>query len=202
MLGRFLFGLGGENLSVATSVFYSTWFQGKELSFAFGISPSVASISTSINGPVVISVADKYSVGSALLVGFFICLFSLLMSFLMCWIDAWATKKDGVSVNLSNNDKFKFSDLKQLNHLPFWLLNFSFVISMVIYPYIEFSSDMLENRFGFNEVAAGSFYSLPYIILAVMSPLIGIIIDKIGKRTLFSKFPTKTFNLAILIVYL
>ena len=68
MLGRFIFGLGGECMTVAQSAIVSAWFQGKELSFAFGINLSVARIGSSINGPVETHAADSVSVGFALLV--------------------------------------------------------------------------------------------------------------------------------------
>ena len=112
MLGRFIFGLGGESMTVAQSAIVSAWFQGKELSFAFGINLSVARIGSSINGPVETTIADNSSVGTALLVGFFICCFSLVMAFLLVWIDAWAAKKDNINTALSDEDKFKMSDLK------------------------------------------------------------------------------------------
>lgn len=76
--------------------------------------------------------------------GFFICCFSLMMAFLLVAIDIWAAKKDGVKVEISEDEKFKFSDLKQFNGLPFWLVTMSCVIIyMVIFPYVQFSSDML-----------------------------------------------------------
>ena len=59
MLGRFIFGLGGESMTVAQSAIVSAWFQGKELSFAFGINLSVARIGSSINGPVETSIANN-----------------------------------------------------------------------------------------------------------------------------------------------
>lgn len=34
ILGRFVFGLGGESLGIATSIIINKWFVGKELSFA------------------------------------------------------------------------------------------------------------------------------------------------------------------------
>ena len=105
---------------------------------------SVARIGSSINGPVETALAANVSVGFALLVGFYICCFSLLMAFLLCWIDWWAAKKDNVKVEISEDEKFKFSDLKQFNGLPFWLVTLSCVIIyMVIFPYVQFSSDML-----------------------------------------------------------
>ena len=99
-------------MTVAQSAIVSSWFAGKELSFAFGINLSVARIGSSINGPVETILADNVSVGFALLVGFFICVFSLIMAFLLVGIDYWAAKKDGVSLTISEDEKFKFSDLK------------------------------------------------------------------------------------------
>lgn len=34
ILGRFIFGLGGESLGIASSIIINKWFVGKELSFA------------------------------------------------------------------------------------------------------------------------------------------------------------------------
>jgi hypothetical protein len=48
-LGRFIFGLGGENLSVATSCQVSEWFLGGELAFAFGVNLSVAKMASVAN---------------------------------------------------------------------------------------------------------------------------------------------------------
>ena len=112
MLGRFVFGLGGESMTVAQSAIVASWFQGKELSFAFGINLSVARIGSSINGPVETALATNESVGFALLIGFYICCFSLFMAFMLVWIDTWAAKKDGIKLEISEDEKFKFSDLK------------------------------------------------------------------------------------------
>ena len=121
------------------------------------------------------------------MVGFFICVFSLFMAFLLVGIDAWAAKKDGVDIKISEDEKFKFSDLKEFNKLPFWLVTASCVIIyMVIFPYVQYSADMLETRFGYGK-SAGTWYALPYIISGVCSPILGITIDYVGKRALFSK---------------
>ena len=188
MIGRFVFGLGGESMTVAQSAIVSSWFQGSELSFAFGINLSVARIGSSINGPVEEALARSEGVGFALLVGFFICCFSLVMAFLLVWIDWWAAKKDDIKVEISEDEKFKLADLKEFNRLPFWLVTMSCVIIyMVIFVYVQFTPDMLEDRFGFDK-GSGTLYALPYIISGVLSPILGIIIDKIGKRALFSKY--------------
>ena len=142
-------------MSVAQSAVVSSWFQGSELAFAFGINLSVARIGSSINGPVETYFASEYNVGFALLVGFFVCCFSLVMAILLVWIDAWAAKKDRVDAAISDEDKFKISDLRQFaccrERLPFWLVTLSCVIIyMVIFPYVQYSADMLEERYGYD----------------------------------------------------
>ena len=52
LIGRFIFGLGGESLSVAQSALISNWFMGKNMALAFGVNISVARLG---------SVANDYS---------------------------------------------------------------------------------------------------------------------------------------------
>ena len=58
MLGRFIFGLGGECMSVAQSAIISNWFKGKELSFAFGLNLSVSRLGSVLNGILVPMIAE------------------------------------------------------------------------------------------------------------------------------------------------
>lgn len=49
LLGRVIFGLGGESLSVAGSALISSWFAGKELAFALGINLSFSRLGSVAN---------------------------------------------------------------------------------------------------------------------------------------------------------
>ena len=49
LLGRFVFGLGGENLSVAVSTILQEWFFGAELGLSMGISLSVSRLGSVLN---------------------------------------------------------------------------------------------------------------------------------------------------------
>ena len=109
MTGRFIFGLGGENMTVGQSAIIANWFKGKELNFAFGLNLSVARLGSTINGPVENAAATAHSVGYGLMIGFGICIFSLCVSFCLVSIDYWAEKKDNVIVEKDPNDNFKWS---------------------------------------------------------------------------------------------
>ena len=48
-LGRFVFGLGGENLAVACNTFSSSWFSGRALNMAFGFQLAVVRIGSAVS---------------------------------------------------------------------------------------------------------------------------------------------------------
>ena len=51
-------------------------------------------------------------------------------------------------------------------------------------PYIQVASDLLQTKYHFDKIKAGFLFGIPYIISACLSPVLGLTIDKIGKRVL------------------
>jgi len=72
LIGRVIFGLGGESMSVAQSAIVSAWFKGKELAFAFGFNMSVSRLGSVINSSTVPAIFSAYGLGWALTAGFFV----------------------------------------------------------------------------------------------------------------------------------
>lgn len=184
--GRVIFGMGGESMQVAQSAVISLWFKGKELAFALGLNLSVARLGSVINGVVVPSVYDQAGLGTALMVGFGICLFSLANACGMAWLDRRAEKKNeersGAEGEQGEEEGFQFEDLYSFNS-SFWLLTGSCVLTyMSVFPYIQNASDLLQKKYHFDKVKAGYLFGVPYIISAIASPFLGYGIDKFGKR--------------------
>jgi sugar phosphate permease len=124
--------------------------------------------------------------GLALLVGFFVCVFSFVCAIFLTLLDRHADKVDKVGNTkiVSEEEKFRWSDIKTFNK-SFWIICVSCVlIYMAIFPFIQVASSMLQKRFGFSEADAGDYFGIPYIISAIASPFLGILIDKIGRRGL------------------
>ena len=139
LLGRFIFGMGGECMAVAQSSIISVWFKGKELAFALGLNMSVARLGSVVNAAVIPTVYDKSGLGAALSVGFCLCLFSLLNASGLVYIDKKAEKtlpKEERERAESNEGKFKWSDLYSFP-LSYWFLTFSCLLTyMSIFPFI------------------------------------------------------------------
>lgn len=195
--GRVIFGIGGESMCVAQSAIVSSWFKGKELAFALGINMSVTRLGAVLNSVVVPSLYDSYGLGPALMVGFFICVFSLANAFGLVFLDKKAEDQNPESeqAQLSEGDKFNWSDLYSFD-ISFWILTGSCVLTyMSIFPFIQVASDLLQVKYHFDKITAGYLFGVPYIISAVMSPILGIAIDKVGKRALLI-----TFSSVVLII--
>jgi len=95
--GRVVFGLGGESMSVAQSAIVSKWFKGKELAMALGLNLSISRLGSVINGIVVPQIYNEHhlnQLGIALLVGFFVCVFSLVCAIFLVLLDKKADVKD------------------------------------------------------------------------------------------------------------
>jgi MFS family permease len=87
LIGRVIFGMGGESMNVAQSAIVSVWFKGKELAFALGINMSISRLGSVANAATVPSIYDSEGLGAALMLGFFICIFSLLNAVGLVYLD-------------------------------------------------------------------------------------------------------------------
>lgn len=125
-------------MSVAQSAIVSVWFKGKELAFALGVNLSISRLGSVVNGATVPAITNDESMAIAYLVGGIICVFSLANAIGLVTLDRWAEKKNpnAEKATLSDEDKFKFSDLNKFS-LSFWLLTGSCVVTyMSVFPYL------------------------------------------------------------------
>ncbi|KAG1715047.1 Major facilitator superfamily domain-containing protein 1 [Nymphon striatum] len=157
LVGRFIFGLGGECLAVAQNLYGVTWFIGKELNMVLGLQLSFARV-----------------------VMVFICFFSFSATFtvvfsticaIICFrLDKRASKLLGRD-SVETGEQVKITDVKTFP-TTFWFISILCVTYYVaIFPFISLSSFTIL-----------FFYRLPYIVSAVVAPIIGIIIDKTGRN--------------------
>ncbi|KAI8836272.1 major facilitator superfamily domain-containing protein [Chytriomyces cf. hyalinus JEL632] len=90
-LGRIIFGLGGESLSVAQTRITTKWFKGKELAFALGINLSVSRLGTVLTDFLSPHLAISVSVPSAIWVGFFTCIVSMACAIALNFVDEYGS---------------------------------------------------------------------------------------------------------------
>jgi len=105
-----------------------------------GLNISIARLASVANGIIVPTLydKDKKEFGFSLFFGFFVCVFSFLSAIGIYFLDNKAIRADkkAKKATISDDEKFKISDIKKFK-LPFWLLTGSCILTyMCVFPYI------------------------------------------------------------------
>jgi len=192
-IGRFVFGLGGENLAVAQNTYSVNWFKGKELNMVFGLQLSFSRVGSTINMNVNNPIYDEFrrhikspndsykALGMTLFVGVGVCLFSLGCGLLLGFLDKRAArilkKEDG-----QTGEVIRLSDVKDFP-ATLWLIFIICVAYYVaIFPFIALGLAFFQAKFDLSPQRAGAVNSVVFIISACASPFLGFMVDKVGKN--------------------
>lgn len=187
IIGRVIFGLGGESLSVCQSTIVSRWFVGKELSLALGINISISRLGSVFNNYSMPPMADATSLGWALTFGLFLCVLSWISGFLLTVMEKHANKVDNEDGRLKDDEKevFRWSDIKEFS-LSFWLIALNCVFTYIgLFCFNNISNDFFVARYGLTQDNAARITSNVFLISAFLAPIFGIVCDKIGHKVTF-----------------
>uniref|UniRef100_A0A8D0B1D8 Lysosomal dipeptide transporter MFSD1 n=1 Tax=Salvator merianae TaxID=96440 RepID=A0A8D0B1D8_SALMN len=189
--GRFIFGIGGESLAVAQNTYAVSWFKGKELNLVFGLQLSMARIGSTVNMNIMGWVYSKTqellgssghtTLGVALLIGGTTCIFSLVCALILGYLDKRAEKilckEQG-----KTGEVIKITDVKDFS-LSLWLIFIICVCYYVaVFPFIGLGKVFFIEKFKFSSQEASAINSIVYVISAPMSPVFGLLVDKVGKN--------------------
>eukprot|EP00301_Raphidiophrys_heterophryoidea_P014563 c22984_g1_i1.p1 GENE.c22984_g1_i1~~c22984_g1_i1.p1 ORF type:complete len:591 (+),score=117.06 c22984_g1_i1:50-1774(+) len=190
VVGRFMFGLGGESLTVAQNSFTVKWFEGgKYLALAFGTVVSFARIGSSVNFIVTPALA-AIDVPFALIFGVGTCGLSLGVCCLLSLLDKWASKNRPEMITKeakpAQENSLGFAEVlaqvKQIT-LAAWILNFICMFFYVgVLTFNTVASDIMQNTGSkYDETTATRFLSIPNFVSVVASPAFGLLVDKKGR---------------------
>ncbi|OQR87215.1 Major Facilitator Superfamily (MFS) [Achlya hypogyna] len=148
LVGRVIFGLGGETMWVAQSTFMTQWFDSTELAFAFGVNTCIARMGTVLNDKLSPVIADEYSVSSALWLGVFFCVASLLCNVLLAHIDRRAEAVHGSLIPATDEETTPpcLHDIKGFSW-SFWVIAVKYVMFYAcIGPFNNVASSLFMER--------------------------------------------------------
>ena len=202
LLGRMIFGLGGESLGVSQSALVARWFGGgRGLSFAFGITISCVRMGSSFNFMFSPNIAESYGVENACLAGCFLCCFSSLCCVVLVISDLYFESKGAVRPQPMGKGDTKLvvrmrTMLRQLRRLPmqYWLLC-GVCVSLYgsDFPFVGVAKNFFQVKFGQSATRASDALSYYQLTSAVASPVIGLIIDRLGRNAFVLAFASVAF---------
>lgn len=191
-VGRFVYGLGGESLCVAQNTYVVAWFKGRELNTVFGfqITVSRAGSTLAYNTMHLVynhsrsSYSPQFALGYTLLVAGLTCIISLIASLILAAQDKRAERILGRTI-VQSDENIRLKDATNFKS-EFWMLTLICVsFYLTIFPFIALGSKFFQTKWGYDPSRADAADSVVYIISAVTSPFIGLLVDKVGRNLVF-----------------
>jgi len=183
LMGRFIFGLGGESLLITKTKILSKWFKGKELALGFALALSVARLGTIAahnSSARIQELSDSWRL--CIWVSSVIMFISFALFLVYSGIDRASEKSFAKQGEREKSEKFVFRDIFRFRR-SYWLVSvLSMTFYSAIFPFTAFSTVFLQTKFGFSAVKGGFYTSLIVIGSMVFTPLFGFLVDKFGKR--------------------
>lgn len=183
-IGFAIFCLGVEIAGITVSKVIVKWFKGKELALAMGLEMATARMGTGLALGVMPFVAISFGLTAPMFIGLFLITIGFIAFVLYTFMD----KKLDASTNfrsedVSDEDKFKISDIGLiLKNKGFWLVaTLCVLFYSAVFPFLNYASDLMINKFGVNEKFAGLIPMLLPFGTIILTPYFGNLYDKKGK---------------------
>jgi len=165
-------------------------FKGKELNMVFGFQLSVARVGSTVNfvlmEPLFNYIGQFHdgatTVGWSLLIAGLSCVMSFLCAILLAWMDKRRSRLLGIQEIGESGEVVKISDVKDFP-ISFWFLTLACLAYYgAIFPFVSLAQDFFKTKFDFTSQEANKIIGLIYLISAPVSPLLGLLLDKVGKN--------------------
>jgi MFS family permease len=183
LVARFFLGVGSEPLIVAVTTALAKWFKGRELSFAFGINLMIARLGSvaadwsptwarfaydSWQGPLVVAAA----LGA-------LCTIGPLGYGLM---EAHARKHYSLA-KAAPTDKLTFQGMFRFGASFWFVVALCVTFYSAIFPFRSFAIKFFQESWQMSRQSAGQVNSILPFAAMFATPLFGLLVDKIGRRT-------------------
>ena len=186
--GRLVFGLGAESLIVAVTTAIARWFRGKELGFAFGLNLTIARLGSfaALNSPFWARPAYEHWQWPLLITIAFgvVCVAGAVIYWIL---DSRAEKRYKLG-DEEETDKVVFRDIFKFSKSYWYVVALCITFYSAIFPFQTFAIKFFQEAHGTTRVFGGFLSSLLTLFAMIMTPLFGLLADKVGKRALFMMF--------------
>ena len=186
-LGFMIFGCGCEMAGTTVSKAIAKWFKGKEMAMAMGVEMSIGRLGVfaAMWLSPAISKAFPDAVGSPVLFGALLLCIGLISFTVFTVMDRkFDAQLDAIGeADTSKADEFEIKDLgKIFSSKMFWIVAILCVLYYSgIFPFQKFAPNYLEVTLGVEPDFAAKLFSVFPILAMVLTPFLGLFLDKKGK---------------------
>jgi len=183
--GRFLLGIGAEPLIVAATTVLAKWFRGRELSFAFGLNLSISRLgsasadwSTGFASPLYSNWQDPLWLATG------VAAIGLTGAILYWFMEQRAQGRVDLGPAAAT-DKLDWRELYSFSASYWYIVALCVVFYSTVFPFRSFAIDYFQQAHGLTRETAGMLSSLLPFAAIFATPLFGLLVDRVGHRSLF-----------------
>lgn len=181
--GGLIISFGTDALDLSNYKLLSKWFREKDMGLAFALASSMQALAGVAGGYVTPVFYNTYQqLGFPIFIAALISFFSYACAHISCEMDY----RREIELNkISGSEEFtetiKFKDLKKFT-LIFWLFIGAFIaMDALAYPISYFNSEYMQQRYNYDTELAGLAGQCQNLVPVIIGPIIGIVMDKLGK---------------------
>ncbi len=186
--GRLIFGIGAESLIVAVTTAIAKWFKGKELSFAFGINLTIARMGSfaALNSPT--WAQQAYAEWQLpLLIGVLMSTMCVVGAIVYWVLEARASSTYQVG-EPGSTDKVDFRQVFRFTTSYWYIVALCITFYSAIFPFQTFAVKFFIEAHGVSREMGGFLSSMLTLFAMIGTPLFGLLVDRVGRRSLFMVF--------------
>jgi predicted MFS family arabinose efflux permease len=197
-LGFAIFGVGCEICGITVSKVITKWFTGHELALAMGLQVALARLGTAaaMMGSLPFAKLMGGHISAPLLLGGVLLIIGLLAFAVYTIMDKKldastdavaaqeAARAEAAGEAATEEDEgFHFADLKLIFTNPgFWLITLLCLLFYSgVFPFLKFATKLMVANYGVDESLAGIIPGLIPMGTIILTPVFGMVYDKIGK---------------------
>ncbi len=186
-LGFMIFGCGCEMGGTTVSKAIAKWFKGKEMALAMGIEMAIARLGVFAAMWLSPAIAKSFpdAVGSPVLFGALLLCIGLISYSVFCVFDRkFDAQLEAIGeADDSKADEFQVKDLGRIfTSKMFWIVAILCVLYYsAIFPFQKFATNFLEETLQVEADFAARLFSVFPILAMVLTPFLGIFLDRKGK---------------------
>lgn len=188
-LGFMIFGCGCEMEGTNVSKILAKWFKGKEMALAMGLEMAIARLGVFAVMWIAPIISAQFGGSILAPVGFCGALLMIgLINFIVFGVmdrkfDSQLIAAGLATEEKSPEDEFHISDLKAIfTSKMFWIVSLLCVLYYsAIFPFQRYATNFLEETLLIDAASAAKLFSCFPILAMVMTPVLGIFLDRVGK---------------------
>ncbi|MEK6254316.1 MAG: MFS transporter, partial [Gemmatimonadales bacterium] len=161
------------------------WFKGRELSFAFGVNLTIARLGSflALNSPTWARPAYE-NWQTPLLITVVFATFCVVGPLVFWVLEDRAEKRYDLG-EAGETDRVAWADLFSFGRSYIWVVLLCVTFYSAIFPFQTFAIKFFQDAHGATRESAGFLSSIITLFSMIMTPVFGLMVDRVGKRSLF-----------------